>query len=233
MSAIFKREMRSYFTSPIGYIVLFVYTFVSGVYFYAIYSNGSSQVNQIFSITYMVSLFVIPILTMRLFSEERRQKTDQILLTSPVSLWGIVMGKFMAAFCMFAISNSLLIIYELIVSAYVTPDILVFLCSALGALIFAASIISIGLFISSLTESQMTAAICSLGVSLFIFIIDSISQIIDSDIVTKVTDWIAFSGRFNTFVEGVLDYANIAFFLSVTIVFLFLTVRVLEKKRWS
>jgi ABC-2 type transport system permease protein len=233
MSAIFKRELRAYFSSPLAYIVLFIYMMLSGVVFGYFYQSGEPSINTIFNVMYTVAMFIIPILTMRSFSEERRQKTDQALFTAPVKLSSVVMGKFFAALAVFGIANAMTVIYQLVFAAESEADWVIYFCSLLGTALFASALISIGIFISSLTESQMTAAIGSIGVSILLSMLDLIANLVDVGFVTTVTSWIAFQDRFITFTEGIIDYANIAFFLSVTAVFLFLTVRVQEKKRWS
>ena len=233
MGAVFKREMKSYFTTPIGYIVLLIYVLVASFAFVEMYQYGVAQISYIFSNLFLVTLLLVAILTMRLFSEERRQKTDQALLTAPVKLWHIVFGKFLAALCVFLIANVLILVFELVVAGYITPDWLSYISSLMGTVLMVSALIAIGVFISSLTESQIMAAICTMGVSVFLMMIDYFASIINVSFVTKITGWLSFSGRYNTFLQGIIDYSNIAFFLSITAVFLFLTVRVLESRRWS
>lgn len=233
MKAVFKREMQSYFTSPIGYIVVILYTLLYGFFFTKLYQNGLPDVSVLFNYSFTLTLFLMPVLTMRLFSEERRQKTDQALFTAPVSLTGIVMGKFFAALCVFLISQALTVVFELIFAFYTSVDVIGYLCNLLGATLTAAALIAIGIFISSLTESQIVAAIGGIGISILLAILDTLASLVNISWVSTAAEWISFSGRFNTFCSGILDYANIAFFLSFAAVFLFLTVRVQEKRRWS
>ena len=103
MNAVYKREMRSYFSSPIGYVVLTVFALFEGFYFYFLFSNNYGDISALFSFMMNISMFLCPILTMRLISEDKRLKVDQALLTAPVSLWGMVMGKFLAAFSVYAL----------------------------------------------------------------------------------------------------------------------------------
>lgn len=114
MLAILKRELSSYFTSPIGYVFLAVFYFFSGMFFYSVLYSNSTDISYVFSGMFTVLLFVVPLLTMRLMSEEKKQKTDQLLLTSPVSLTGLVLGKFLAAVCMYAIALAVTVVYSLI-----------------------------------------------------------------------------------------------------------------------
>lgn len=233
MSAVFKRELKAYFTSPLGYVFVFFYVIISGLLFGSVFSSNTAEISAIFSVMSYISMFIIPVLTMRSFSEERKQKTDQALFTAPVKLSAVVMGKFFAAVTVFLIPNIVTIIYQLVFAAYTQVNWVIYFCCLFGIILFALSMISIGIFISALTESQMTAVIVSLAVSIFINMIDFISSLINISAITTITNWIAFSGRLNTFIQGIIDYSNIAFFLSIAAVFLFLTVRVQEKKRWS
>ena len=233
MKAIYKRELKAYFTSPLGYIVTLIYVLMGGVVFTILFSNGSAELSTLFSIMYTFTLFLMPVLTMRLFSDELRMKTDQALFSAPVKIGSIVMGKYFAALTVFLLANSLTIVYQLVFSAYVSVEWLVYFDNVIGSLLLASALISIGLFISSLTESQMTAAMGSMSVSIVLMFIDMLGSYIDSNVLSTVVNWLSFSGRYNTFIVGIVDYANIAFFLSITAIFLFLTVRVQEKRRWS
>lgn len=233
MSAIFKREMRSYFTSPIGYIVVILYTLLYGFFFTRLYQNGMPDMSILFGYSFTLTLFLMPVLTMRLFSEERRQKTDQALFTAPVNLSAIVLGKFFAALCVFLLAQVTTLVFELIFAFNVSVDGIGYFCCLLGSTLAAAALIAVGIFISSLTESQIVAAIGGIGVSILLAIMDTLASTISVKWLSTAVGWISFSGRFNTFCTGILDYANIAFFLSFVAIFLFLTVRVQEKRRWS
>ncbi len=236
MAAIFKREFKAYFTSPIGYFVLAILFFFSGWFFYAgnLSTNSadlSSVYNSLFSI---VLLAVLPILTMRLFSDEKRQKTDQALLTAPVSLTGIVIGKFLAALLLFAIGIAITFVYAVIVAFQVTPDWMVIIGNYLGLLLLGGAVIGIGLMISSLTESMFIAALGTFGVSFLLVMLDNLTTIFSGNTLVKsVVDFLSVSQRYNNFTMGLINYNDVIFFLSIQALFLFLTVRVLDHKRWS
>ena len=233
MSAIFKREIKSYFTSPIGYVVIAIVAFISSFFFAFVYTSGYADLSEPFFVVFIATLIVVPILTMRLFSEEKRQKTDQLLLTAPIGLISIVMGKFLAAFTVFSVSLSVFVIYQIILSAYASPDLLLFLGNLLGLLLVAAALISVGIFISSLMESQVVAAIVSIAITVVLILMNFLGSLLKSAAVDKVVEWIAFQSRYATFTQGRFSYANFLFFIGVTAIFLFLTSRVLEKKRWA
>lgn len=233
MKAVFKREFRAYFTSPVGYVVLAVFLFFQGLYFSYMFSTGYSDITFVFSQLFSIVLFVMPILTMRLISEDKKQRVDQALFTAPVSTYAIILGKFFAAFAVLAAATSVTLVYQLLLSMYAKLNWFVYLSNVAGLLLFGAAIIAVGVFVSSLTESQVIAAIGSFAISLVILTLDTIAEMVNIGFITKAVEWISFSGRYSTFVLGILDYSNIVFFVSFVAVFLFLTVRILDKRRWA
>lgn len=233
MAAIFKREFKSFFITPIGYVILAIFLFFEGLFFSTMYYYGYADVTFVFDQSFTLALVAIPIITMRLLSEDRRQKTDQALFTAPVSITSIVLGKYFAALCLFMLAFAPTFIFQIIVSLYVDIGWLIYLGNLLGLLLFGGSILAIGIFVSSLTESQIVAAIGSFAVSMLILMLDSVSSMIDNATFTKIIESISFSERYNSFVNGIFDYSNAIFFLSFIAVFLFLTIKVLDKRRYS
>ncbi len=233
MGAVFKRELRAYFTSPIGYFVMIIYGVLYGFLFSRLFRSGSPAINVLFSYSFTVTLFIIPVITMRLFSEERRQKTDQALFTAPVGLTSIVFGKFFAAWAMFGLTQLITVVFELIFAFNVSVDMLGYICYLIGAAGVSASLIAVGMFISSLTDSQILAAVGSIAVSVMLAMMDTFAQLTSVRWLVSAANWLSFSSRFDTFLSGVLDYANVAYFISFAAVFIFLTVRIQEKRRWS
>ena len=236
MSAIFKREFKTFFTSPIGYFVLAVLFGFSGFYFFAtnMYA-GSADLSGVFGGLFtIVLLLVLPVLTMRLLSDDKRQRTDQALLTAPVSLTGIALGKFLAALLLFAIGISITLVFAVIIAFQVTPDWLVIVGNYVGLLLLGGMVIAIGLFISSLTESQFIAALGTFVVSFAMIMVDSLGSVFSSvKWIASVVNFISVSSRYSDFTSGVINYDNVVFFLSLQALFVFLTVRVLDRKRWS
>lgn len=235
MSAIFRREFKAFFTNPIGYVVMAVMFSVSGYFFFAFNMlSGSADLRGVFSSLFTIVLLAIPFLTMRLFSEEKRQKTDQALLTAPTSLTGIVIGKFFAALLLYTICISITLVFAVIIALQTTPDWLVIIGNYLGLLLVGGLVISVGLLISALTESQIIAALGTLAVSLLMMSVDMLSAIFGSITwVTKVTQFLSISMRYNDFTTGLIQYDNVIFFLTAQALFIFLTVRVLDSKRWN
>ena len=236
MGAVFKREFRSFFTSPVGYIVFAVLFAFSG-YFFFLYNlyYGQTSLSYVFDGLFtIVLLLVLPILSMRLLSDDKRQKTDQALLTAPTGLTGVVVGKFLAALLVFAIGISITLVYAVVIAVKVTPDWLVTIGNYVGLLLLGGTILSIGIFISSLTESQFVAALGTFVVSFMLLMVDTFSSLFPSSkLLSAVVSFLSVSTRYGHFTSGVIGYNDIIFFLSMQVLFLFLTVRILDRRRWS
>ena len=235
MGAIFKREMRAYFTSPIAYIFLAVFYVYTGSYFIrSCIDIGSSDMTYVFSGIFTLIMIMLPLLTMRLMSEEKKQKTEQCLLTAPVSLMEIVMGKFLAAVAVFMLGMLIYIPYVLVLyklAGHIAWATVIGNFCALSLL--GASFISIGIFISCLTENQIVAAIASFIVIIFLYMVDVFAGNVDIAWLKSVMVAIGFYNRFYEFTNGIINITSIVFFLSTIFMFNFLTVRVLEKRRWG
>lgn len=233
MKAVLKKELQGYFASPLGYVFLAIHFFFAGLFFrQQVLAYAITGFNYLFTSMFTINLFLVPVLTMRLLSEDKRQKTDQLLFTAPVSPWGVIFGKYLAATVVFAVAHVIFVIQALWLTAYGTVEWSVFITEMLGSFLLGAAFIAIGMFISSLTESQVVAAISTFAVSMLIMMMDSLRT--DAiPFVNNIIDWLSFSGRYNSFMIGVFNYADVIYFLSVIAVFLFLTDRLQEKKRWS
>lgn len=235
MGAIYKKEIYSYFTSGIAYLIIAAMTFFSAMFFMGYCLNGdSSNMTYVFLSMFMVIILVAPILTMKLFAEEKKQKTDQGLLTAPISLNKIVLGKFFAAVSVFAISMAIFLVEVLIIACFTTPSWSLFFSNFLGTFLLGCAFIAITLFISSLTESQVVAAVAGIAVGLIVSSLDTIINAVSSiPVLPDVLSAISFTTPYQAFASGVFSLSNLVFFLSVCGIFLFLTTRVLEKRRWG
>ena len=234
MVAILKRELSSYFNSAVAYVVMAVYFLFSGLFFSMIcIENDTSSLSYVFGNMFIIILFIIPIITMKSFSEEKRQRTDQALLTSPTSLFEIVMGKFLGALILFAICSLIFVVYALVISFFTSPDWAVVLCTVLGLLLLGSALIAIDIFISVLTESMIISAVAGMGVGLNIYMLSNLSSNITVDWIATIVKKIDFLTYYTNFTYGMLNLTDIIFFLSVTGLFLFFTARVLEKRRLS
>ncbi len=259
MKAIFRRELLSYFTSPIGYVFLSVFYIFSGIFFYFCTLNtGTADLSNMFYMLFIILVLLTPILTMRILSEEKRQKTDQLLLTSPITLTGIVMGKFLAAFLVYACGVAITVIYAVVISAFATLNWSIIIGNIIGLLLIGAAFIAIGVFVSSLTENQVIAAIVTYAILIAILFIDSIAGLVSSmgtaisGFFTKlgVLSFLKFIGtifewlskglsavsvytRYYEMCLGIIDFSSMLLIISVAAVFIFLTIRVLERRRWN
>lgn len=236
MLAIFKREMKAYFTSPIGYIFLASFLIITGVLFtYVSLYEGSARLTTMFEMmmSWNVFMILIPILTMKLLSEEKKLKTDQVLLTSPISLSAIVMGKYFAALCMFLIGLALTFPYVIVLYLYSAPEGLLIFGTYLGIVLVSCAFIAIGVFISSLTENQVVAAILSFAVLFLLWIMSNLSSYVQSPAMTTIMNWVSVYDRYKDFAQGIFNPASAIYYISVAVIFLFLTVRVMEQKRWN
>ncbi|MCL2214279.1 MAG: ABC transporter permease [Treponema sp.] len=234
MNAIIRRELSAYFSSPIGFIYLGVIYFLSGLFLLTgSLAAGSADLRPVFSSLLSVVMFSTPILTMRLMSEDRRRRTDQILLTSPISLGAIVAGKFLAAAIVYITGISVTIIYAVTLSFFSLISWAIIIGNYIALLLLGLAFISIGQFISSLTENQAIAAIGTFAVVLGILFLEALPAIIPNPVFILIIEEISFTMRFTPITSGILSVSNLFFFISVCIIFLFLTTRVLEKRRWS
>ena len=235
MFAIYKRELRSYFTSALGYIFMALYLCLAGVLFatQTLQKGEDSNVNYYFVYLLISFVIVLPLLTMKLFSEERKMRTEQLLLTSPVTLSGMVIGKFLAAYTVFAATYLFSCIPFTALYTFGNPNTAQLVGCSVGILLFGGACIAIGCFVSSLTENQLIAAIGAMAI-LFAFVMSGyLSSYIHSAAVRTVISWVSLLDRFNSFGNGIFDFSAILYYISVAAVFLFLTVRVYERRRWA
>jgi ABC-2 type transport system permease protein len=287
MLAIFKRELRAYFLTPIGYLYMGLFLLLTGFFFTFnnIFSQSSHFTGFLGSII-NIYFFTIPLLTMRLFSEEKRQKTDQLLLTSPVSITGIVCGKFLAALTVYCGTLAFTALYAVVIAVYGDLQAWETLGSYIGFIFIGASYISVGLFVSTVTENQFTAALVSFFAFMFIWSIDPVSQMVPSDIrsgiisavvllsillvfiyfstrnwviilgvalvgsfiiggfylfkqdvffgfIRKILGWFSLNRRYQSFSMGLLKFDSLLYYASFSFFFLFLTIRLIEKRRWN
>ena len=233
MSAVFKREFRAYFTTPIGYIVLAAFYFFLGWYFSMLYSGGSPQIEMAVMAMSIVTIFILPILTMRMMSDDRRQKVDQVLITAPIKLTSIALGKFFAAFAVYAMGFIPTVIFEIIVASKISVNVLAYIYEFFGMLLLGGALISIGMFISCLSESPVVSAILTLVVNILVLYMSNFASMVNISWISTIIEKAAFINATDNFGQSVLNISDIIYFLSIIAAFLFLSVRSLEKRRWS
>jgi ABC-2 type transport system permease protein len=234
MAAIFKRDLRAYFKSPLGYVYLAAFLLVLNIYFYLMNVYvGSCDLDNIFTFIVTMCVFLIPILTMRTFSEDYKQKTDQLLFTAPVRLTGIVLGKFFAALVVFALGILITLVYMVIVATWGSLEFATVLGNYIAILATAMAFISIGVFISSLTQNQLVACIETVATFLGLYLMDYSYSMMNATWAKNLIYYFSMFRRYEDFAQGIFSFADLFFYLSVAGVFVFLTVRMLERKRWS
>lgn len=235
MFAIFKREMRGYFTGVMGYVFLVMFLAVAGIAFCSTTLFAmSSNVTTYFTIMMLLSAIMLPILTMKSFSEEKKGKTEQLLLTSPVSITAMVMGKFFASYAIFAAATVFTTLYFLLLLPYAVINIALLLGNMLALLMVGLVFIAVGLFVSSLTENQLSAAVGSIGIILSMLVVGIVGMLLPQNYWLRfVFNSISIFTRFQTFTNGYFDLASVVYYFSVCAVFLYLTVRVFDRRRYN
>lgn len=234
MTAILKRELKEYFYTPIGYVFVGFFIFLtSWIFSYTNVLPASGDLSSLFGNLTIVFMFLVPILTMRLISEEKNTKTDQLLLTAPISISKIVLGKVFSAFCVFLITLILSLVYPIIVSIYSKPPISELLAVYIGFFLMGISYISIGVFISSLTENQIISAVTTFAILFVLNLIDMLSSVITNPIVTKIISYLSITNRYVDFTNGIVRIDSVIYYLSVSALFVFLTCNQLEKRRFK
>lgn len=235
MIAIFKRELKAYFISPIGYIFVAVFLAVAGALFAftTIQAGEGADVSFYFLLIIFTFIVLIPLLTMRSLSEDRKTKTEQMLLTAPISLMGMIFGKFLAAFVLFAGTLLLSCVNFIALYTFGEPNTAVLIGNIISILLVGSAFIAIGLFISAMTENQLTAAILSIGAILFLLLTGVFSSYSGVAVVRYVLDFISIFSRFSNFTYGLFDINSIIYYTSIVVIFLFLTARIYESRRWQ
>ena len=248
MFAIYKKELRSYFINAIGYVYVGVFLAASALMLcLTTLKQASYDTSSYFQLLLYSFIILIPLLTMKLFSEEKKLRTEQLLLTAPVTIWGMTLGKFFSAFTIFfgSLLASCINLFPLYSYAnqeraaaeysviHIGPSSARVIGCLIGITLIGAAFIAIGMFVSSLTENQLASAVITISIILVMLLLASINSQIDSYAVRVVIDWFCVLSRFAAFTNGYIDYAAIIYYISITGVFLLLTVRVYDKRRWG
>lgn len=233
MKAVCIKEFKQYFRSITGYVFLAIFLFFAGYYF--VVGNLLSQVGDIstfFLSIHTVVMFLLPLLTMRSFAEEAKLKTDQLLITSPLSLKKIVLGKFFAMLGFFATGLCVTLSYVAIIAFYGSFDILAALGNYTAMLLAAAAFIAIGIFISALTENQIVAAVLTYSVLMCLWVMDFLNTYVSSNMLKNIIKYCSFRSRFTELAMGIFSLSALVYYLSIILLFLFLTVYILDRRRW-
>jgi ABC-2 type transport system permease protein len=289
MLAVFRRELKAYFSSTIGFIFMGFFLLIAGVFFAYMYllNPSTSRFVGLLSSLSLIFLFLVPILTMRLLSEDSRQKTDQLLITSPLSVTGIVLGKYLAAVSVFLMTLAVTVLYPFLMSFFALGGLAwaEIVGAYIGFFLLGSSFIAVGLFFSSVTDNQIVAAILTFAALLLIWILDGITASAPSSpesglvflvlvaallaavvffatrsplataaagivlaaavallylfvrglfegLIGKVLQWFSLLRRYGDFNLGILNLSPVVYYISFSAAFVFLTVRMIEKRRW-
>ena len=252
--AIVERELRAYFNSPIAYVVLTIFVFLSGIFFRSILSQvmqmaliSQMQAQQLgprpmdmpgmisrgfLSTMSVILLFIMPMLTMALFSEEKKRGTIELLLTAPLTDLEVVLGKFFAAAAFYLILLLSTCIPMAVLYLYGSPASGPILTAYLGLLLYGLAILAIGLFISTLTENQIIAAVLSFGTIMVLWLVDVVAQNAESSWSKGILSYLSILSHLDDFMKGILSTSHIIFYLSLMLGALFLTYRSIDSLRW-
>ncbi len=234
MFAVYKRDLRAFYTTPIGYVFSGILILIMNLCFYFLnVETSSSNVKPIFYLLLIGLAFLAPILTMRLLSEEKKMKTDQLLFTVPIRMTDIVLGKYFAAMSVFVISLLGTFMIPLILAAYSVSEPWAIFGNYVAIFFAASAFIAIGLFISSFTENQLVSALVSWTVLIGLWLVDMLVANIEIVAVKTVVSWLSVFSRYSGFTYGLFDLSDIVYYISVAAVFIYLTIRMLDKKRYA
>lgn len=233
MKAIFKREFKNFFITPIGYIFIGFFMLMSAIMFVMnVMEPQIADLSGFFASLSVVLVVLVPILTMRLLAEEKRNKTDQLLFTAPVTMTEIVLGKFFATAAIYGLVLVCTWIFPIIMMIVSKPVVGIMISQYVGFFLLGLVFISIGLYISALTENQIISAIASFGILLVLVLLDSFAANISIPIVANIVSWLSITARFEDFFIGILNPAVIIYYLSITALFVYFTIQTLEKRRF-
>ena len=250
--AISKKELKTYFTSPIAYVVIAIFILIVGYFFYSLiwwFNSQSLQaaqnpyylqqmnINQmvyspLFHNISIILLFSLPLLTMRLFSEEKKEGTDELLYTSPISINQIIIGKYIAALIVLAAMLLITGIFSIFTFSYGNPELAPILSGYLGLFLMGAAFIAIGIFYSSLTENQIVSASLTFG-TLLLFWILNWASFSAGGMWKDVLNYLSFFQHFDDLTKGIIDTSDLVYYLSFAFLGVFLTHSVIQSRRWS
>ena len=224
MWAIVKKEFQSYFLSPIGYIYIGIFLLMCSIFFYLdIFAYMSTDFTYMFGSASTVLTFIVPLITMRMFSEERKNGTEQLLLTSPRSVTSIVLGKFIAAALVVLLSVALTLIYYAILCYFGEPQLGKSLVAILGFALLALAYISFGMFASSLTENQIIAAVISIAFFMLSWFLPGFSS--------AFVNFSLMDAFYMSFVNGAISIQNLVLLVSFTVLFIIFTIMVIQRRK--
>lgn len=223
MKAIIKKEVKNYFLSPIGYIFIGLFLAMCSLFFFLdVYELGSVSLGNMFYSGATIITFIIPILTMRMFAEEKKNGTEQLLMTSPTSITSIVLGKFISAVIIVVIAEICTLMYFAILSFFGEPHLQTMLVTLLGFLLLSISYISFGMLASSITENQIIAAVLTIGFFIMTWFLPNINSALST---------LSLINMFDKFPSGLIALEEIVTYVSFTIMCVLLTLIIMQRRK--
>ncbi len=235
MWAVCSKELQLYFFNPTSYFAIAVYVLLSSIMFYVsfvVYQPSIIDYRLVLGDTMFMLLIVVPLLTMRLMSEEFRQGTDELLLTSPVTATEIVLGKYLASLGLLIVLLLCNMVYPFTMSFFGKLDLTLLLLSVLGVFLLGAAMMAIGLFASSLSQHQMVSAVIAFVILLTLWLMDSFASGASGSSLQQWLSPFSLSGRLNNLIKGVLHGPDLLYYITLAALFLVLSIQVVERKRW-
>ena len=227
-----KKELKGYFDSPIAYIVITIFLLISGWFFFSdLFLVNQASLRNLFSIVPFIFMFFVPAVTMRLISEEKRSGTIELLLTLPVRDHEIILGKFLAGMILISVSVILTLVYTLTLSGLGDLDAGSVVAGYLGLIFLGATYVSVGVFTSSLTQNQVVAFITSFLIIFILFMLNKVLIFVPS-FLASFFEYLSVDYHFSNISRGVIDSRDLIYYLSIIFLFLFLSVRALESRKW-
>lgn len=223
MLAVIKKELKTYLLSPIGYVFIGLFLLIFSIFFYiTIFQYRSVNFENLFYNGATVLTFITPVLTMRMFAEERKTGTEQLILTSPRSVTSIVLGKFIAAAIIMLITEAFTFMYFIILKAFGEPSLLVALTTLLGFFLLSLAYISFGMFASSITENQIVASVITIGAFMAMWFLPYVNE---------VFGLFSLISKFESFAYGLISLEEIITFISFSVLFILLTIITLQRRK--
>lgn len=253
--AIFQKELKSFFYSPMAYVVIALFTALTGYFFYSILSwfveqsfiatmqaqqyrqmppkfNVNLQVIRgYFGTLAFLALIILPLITMRLFSEEKKQGTDELLFTSPISTLNVILGKYFAGLAFYFVLLIPTILFQLLLFIYGNPELLPVISGYIGLMFLGSAFISVGLFISTMTENQIIAAIGGFALSLFLWVVGYGANIAGPAL-APFFEYISILNHFEDFAQGVIDSSHVAYYILFSFVGIYMSLKSIESVKW-
>ncbi|HPC36619.1 MAG TPA: ABC transporter permease subunit [Candidatus Marinimicrobia bacterium] len=248
--AIYKRDLKGYFSSPIAYVVIGLFLIVTGIFFYILLSSflefsyavmfqrqgypinvNLFMIRPFFQNMSVIVLFVIPMITMRSFSEEKKSGTMELLLTSPLTNWQLILGKFLASFTLYFVMVMVTFLFMIFLFIWGNPSFMPILISYIGILLMGLVLVALGNFISSLTENQIVAAVGTFGATMLLWVIGFAGDFAGK-VFGEVFKYLSIVNHFDDFSKGVFDTNHLVYYLSLTFLMLFFTYQSIESSKW-